>query len=267
MNDNCFKSSMIDESYPLQGFIDTHIHTAPDIKPRILNDMEAARDAKREKMRAIVLKSHIEPTAGRAEIARSSSDFKVIGGVCLNSSMGGLNPEAVKTTAELGGKVVWFPTVSAPYIKINFKDTEDILNIISEEKLILATGHLKPEEIFELMDYAKSAGVKKILVNHPLTGVVGASIPEQKEMARYAYLEHCFVACMEKHDNIKPEAIADAVKEIGAKRCIMATDFGQKHNPLPVEGMKMFINSMRRYGIKNSDIDKMCSGNPSKLFL
>ncbi|MGB9978600.1 DUF6282 family protein [Methanobacterium sp.] len=251
----------------LEGFIDTHVHTAPDIKPRVLNDIEAAYESKQHKMQAIVIKSHVESTAGRAKIAEKISEFKVIGGVCLNSSVGGLNPDTVKVTAELGGKIVWFPTISASQISITYENTESILNIIAKKELVLATGHLKPEDIFSLLDYAKSLKVKKIIINHPLTGVVGATIDEQKEMSRYAYLEHCFVACMEKHDNLDPNVIADAIKEIGPERCIMATDFGQAHNPVPVEGMKMFINSMIEYGIKKNCINKMCIQNPSKLFL
>ena len=253
--------------YVLEGFIDTHIHTSPDVKPRILNDVEAANDAKQEKMQAIIIKSHVESTAGRAKIAELISGFKVIGGICLNSSAGGLNPDAVKVTAELGGKMVWFPTISAPDTSINYENTESVLNIIAEEELVLATGHLKPDDIFLLLDYAKSLRIKKILINHPLTGVVGATIDEQKEMSRSAYLEHCFVACMEKHDNLDPKIIADAIKEIGPERCIMATDFGQAHNPAPVEGMKMFINSMMNHGIKEKHINEMCVQNPSKLFL
>jgi hypothetical protein len=250
----------------ITGFIDTHLHTSPDIKPRILNDFEAAQDAKNGKMEAIVIKSHVESTAGRAKLVENITGFKVIGGICLNLSVGGLNPDAVKVTVGLGGKIVWFPTISAPQISVNYENSEDILNLIAENNLVLATGHLKPEEIFKLRDYANSAGIKKIIINHPLTGVVGASIDEQKEMAKNTYLEHCFVACMEKHDNLDPKNIADAIKEIGAKKCIMATDFGQAHNPRPVDGMKMFVNSMLGYGINEVDINKMCVLNPSKLF-
>ncbi len=257
---------MVNKEYSLEGFMDTHIHTAPDIKSRILNDVEAAVEAKKEKMQAIVIKSHLEPTAGRAAIAEAISGFKVIGGVCLNSTVGGLNPEAVRVTSRLGGKIIWFPTVSAAEINVSYENTEEILSIIGENDLVLATGHLKPDIIFLLLDYARSHGIRKILINHPLTAVVGADIEEQKEMARYAYLEHCFVSCMEKHGNLQPEVIADAIKEVRAERCIMATDFGQAHNPKPVEGMKMFINSMLKYGVNKRDINKMCMENPSKLF-
>lgn len=68
--------------------------------------------------------------------------------------------------------------------------------------MVLATGHLSPQEIFQVLDLCRSLKVEKVLINHPLTRVVGASLDEQKEMARHAYLEHCWVATMPRHDNL-----------------------------------------------------------------
>jgi hypothetical protein len=254
------------KEYPLEGFIDSHIHTAPDIKPRILNDIGAAKSALKEKMRAIVIKSHLEPTSGRAWVAHQSTGFTVLGGVCLNQSIGGINLEAVKTAESLGGKVIWLPTSSYSQINLNNNELFEIMGIIAEKQLILATGHLNVEDIYRVLDMAVSVGVKKILVNHPLTRVVNASIEEQKEMARKAYLEHCYVACMEKHDGLNPKFMARAIGQVGPKRCIMATDFGQIHNPQPVEGMKMFVKEMMNQGISERDIKTMCIKNPLELF-
>lgn len=256
----------LDCKYPLEGFIETHLHTAPDARPRILNDIEAAKAAENEKMRAIVIKSHIEPTSGRARIAQEITGFKVIGGVCLNSSVGGLNTETVKTSANIGGKIIWLPTISYGKISLSCDDLEDVLIAVKENDLILATGHLGVEDIFQVLDLAKIMGLEKILINHPLTEVIGASIEEQKEMARHAYLEHCYVACMPRHDGLNPEVMADAIMEVGSKSCIMATDFGQTHNPAPVEGMKMFVASMQGWGVPWKDIKLMCKENPLKLF-
>ena len=253
------------EKYPLLGFIDTHLHTSPDVKPRILNDAQAAYEAYQEKMRCIILKSHVESTAGRARLTQMITGLNVIGGVTLNQSVGGLNPAAVEASALMGGKMVWFPTISHGEIDLNLELIEDILHIITENDLVLATGHLNPSEILNLIDMAHSLGVRRILVNHPFTQIVGASIDEQKEMTRHAYLEHCYVACMEKHDNISPEVISEGIKEIGSDNCIMATDFGQLHNPHPVEGLKLFISKMMELQISRDNIQVMCRENPYKL--
>jgi hypothetical protein len=254
-----------EKTYPLEEFTDTHIHTSPDIKPRLLTDIEAAMNAKEERMNSIVIKSHYEPTSGRAIIASEVTDFPVYGGVVLNNSVGGLNVDAVKSSAMIGGKFVWFPTISYSSIQINWSHVEDILHVVKENQMVIATGHLKSDDIFTLIDMAKAFGIWRIIVNHPLTKVVGVSLDEQVEMSAYAYLEHCFVACMEKHDNLDPVLIKDSIKKVGANRCLMATDFGQIYNPRPVDGMKMFINSMIHEGISINEIHLMCKANPHKL--
>lgn len=275
----------INEKISLTGFIDTHLHTSPDIKPRIIYDLEAASQAKDEKMAAIVLKSHVESTSSRAIVAEKFTGIRVIGGICLNLSVGGFNSHAVEVTSKMGGKFVWLPTISWPEMRKNvisnksdfedinsiFKSSfykesmESLLNVIAEDDMVLATGHLKPSEIFQVLDWARSSGVKRIVINHPLTGVVGASLEEQKEMGKYAFLEHCFVACMPLHDQLRPEKIAEAMEYVGPKKSIMATDFGQIHNPEPVFGLKLFIESMMDLGINYKHINTMCSTNPRNL--
>lgn len=258
----------LEKKYLLKGFIDTHIHTAPDIKPRLLTDTEAARAARYENMGAIVIKSHIESTAGRASIAQQETNFKVFGGITLNESVGGYNVHAVKASASMGGKSVWFPTISRDNLTLkgNWDQVEEIINTIIENDMILATGHLKVDDIFKVLDQANSMGLEKIIINHPLTRVVGASIEEQKEMSRNAYLEHCYVACLPGHDLLDPADIANAIKEVGPQRCILATDLGQKHNKEPVIGFKSFISLMIKFDVSWKDIKQMCLVNPYKLF-
>jgi len=249
----------------LTGFIDTHIHTSPDVKPRLLNDYEAALEAQEKGMGAIILKSHVESTAGRAYITHRLTGFPVMGGVTLNLTVGGLNPEAVLCTALMGGKIVWLPTIHHSKIALDPDALDEILHLVKDNNMILATGHISPEEIFQVIDQCHSLGVEKIMVNHPLTSVVGASLDEQKEMAHHAYLEHCWVATMPQHDKLNPKIIANSIKEVGAKHCILATDFGQEHNPRPVLGMQMMIASMISQGISWEDITLMCHDNPNNL--
>jgi hypothetical protein len=249
----------------LKGFMDIHIHTGPDIRSRLLNDYEATLDAKEVGMRAIVLKSHTEPTAGRAQIAHRLTDFQVFGGVTLNLSVGGLNPEAVKTMAIMGGRVVWLPTINHTEIELTIDKLEEILLLVDEYGLVLATGHLSPDQIFQVLDQARSMNIKRLIVNHPLTRVVGASVDEQKDMSRHAYLEHCWVATTPQHDGLDPAHIYEAIMEVGAKRCILATDFGQIHNPTPVVGMRMMVEKLMDQGISRKNIEIMCRENPENL--
>ncbi|MGH3629037.1 MAG: DUF6282 family protein, partial [Sciscionella sp.] len=101
----------------LRGSVDLHCHSGPSPFPRRFDHVEAARDAQdRLGMRAIVVKSHHHNTvmdvlamAPRLKELRT----RVFGGIALNSFVGGLNPHAVRMSLRMGGKVVWFPTMSS----------------------------------------------------------------------------------------------------------------------------------------------------------
>jgi hypothetical protein len=81
----------------LEGSIDMHIHSAPDIYMRILNDIELARQAQEMGMRAILVKNHFDGTAARARLATDETGFPVFGAITLNHTVGGLNAHAVDT--------------------------------------------------------------------------------------------------------------------------------------------------------------------------
>src|SRR5690625_6278266 len=57
------------ELVELEGAIDLHLHTYPDLFPRLIDDIELARFATQSKMRAVVIKSHIESSVSRAYLA------------------------------------------------------------------------------------------------------------------------------------------------------------------------------------------------------
>lgn len=249
----------------LTGFIDTHLHTSPDPRPRIITDVEAGQQAREAGMEAIIIKSHLEPTSGRAQLASKLAGFKVVGGVTLNLSVGGLNPQAVEASALYGGRMVWLPTIHHQQVELDEEKLEEVLRMVKDYDLVLGTGHLPPLEIFRILDLAQSLRMNRVVVNHPLTRVVDASLEEQKEMSRRAYLEHCYVASMPLHDGLAPEKIAEAIQEVGPDRCIMATDFGQLHNPTPVVGLQMFVGEMLKQGISGEDIQRMCRDNPAAL--
>ena len=50
----------------IEGAIDFHIHSSPDVIPRRLDDFEVAKSAARSHMKAVVLKNHFASTAARA---------------------------------------------------------------------------------------------------------------------------------------------------------------------------------------------------------
>ena len=73
----------------LKGIIDMHIHSAPDIRERKLNDLELMEAAVEREVRAIVIKSHFVPTADRAYLVIRSEkkNIRILILKCLEESL------------------------------------------------------------------------------------------------------------------------------------------------------------------------------------
>ena len=87
----------------LEGIADLHVHTAPDVRPRRMDDIELAQEATAVGMRAVLLKSHHTLTADRATIAEKHvGGVRVFGGLALNHAVGGMNPAAAEAAVRWG---------------------------------------------------------------------------------------------------------------------------------------------------------------------
>ncbi|MEG4278871.1 DUF6282 family protein [Microcoleus sp. MON1_C1] len=280
----------------IEGAIDFHIHSSPDVIPRRLDDFEVAKLAARAKMKAVVLKNHYASTAARAVLVNKIvPEIEVFGGVVLNHSVGGINPEAVGAMHRIGGKygkVVWLPTVDAEHhlqvfhksgigIKVaeNGKvlpETAAVLKMVAKENLILETGHISSEEVMAVVGEANLLNIKNILITHAMADVPGLSLENmQAAAAAGAFLELAFVndlmgenAADEAHKNwhqVSITKMAAAIKLIGAEHFVMSTDLGRKPDPLPAEGYKLFVEKLINEGISPHEIDLMTKHNPALL--
>lgn len=278
----------------LEGAIDLHIHAGPDLFPRELDEADVVSSAREIGMKAVLFKSHFTTNADRVYMLRKRFDgIGIYGSLILNQSVGGINPEAVFAALNLGAKRIEMPTIDSkqhiktlgrtyPWSKIQLPEIEGISILNSQGELIpevrkvadlvasydaiLCTGHLTVPEMFALIHEAKDAGVEKILVTHAELDVVSVSKEDQKKMAGLgAYIEHSFTPCTHLRQRLDPRRIAEAIRYVGAKHCIMSSDMGQPVNPLPREGFRMFVKTMLHLGISDSDIDLMIRENPGKL--
>ena len=94
---------MIGPFIDMRGSVDVHVHSEPDVFPRIADDVGVARHAAALGLRAISLKCHSERTTSRAYMAQQMvPGIQVVGGIVLNRSVGGINPAAVESALQLG---------------------------------------------------------------------------------------------------------------------------------------------------------------------
>jgi uncharacterized protein DUF6282 len=282
---------------PAAGVIDVHVHSHPDVFGRNMDDIDVAQLAKAKGMRGIVLKNHVATTADRAALVmKVVPGIEVFGGIVLNKAVGGVNPAAVEWMHRMyggRGKVVWLPTfdadkhvktlvnkdgsglVVAPGGKVT-PEMEEVLKIIARENLVLATGHIHPDEVVAVAKRAKELGVRNILVTHGFTNIPGLSMEQAKEVANAGgMIEVCFLqfltgpnapyAWMKHWDQVNAQRVAEAIKAVGAKSLVISSDLGQQGNMTHPDGLENAIAAMKAAGISDADIDLMMRKNPAQL--
>ncbi len=266
----------------LKGVIDMHVHSNPDIRHRAYDDFELMEAAIRVGARAIVIKTHQGTTVDRAYLCNrhneimhhGDNDFTMFGSVTLNRQMGGLNAAAVESGLKLGAKVIWLPTQSARNNLEKQKgdlskavevirdgkivpELQDIFQLIKDFDVVLGTGHLSPEEIFRVVEAARNAGVRKIVVTHPEWWMVGMSLEDQVRLVQDydIILEHCFAQPMGggKYKSNLPLNL-EAIQACGYKNVMVSTDGGQVENPFWEAALEQYIQYLADHGISEEQI-------------
>ena len=313
----------------MKGSIDIHVHAGPHIfsSPRRVDPFQAARMARDAGMQAIVYMDVFEMSNGTAWLVnREVPDFKVYGGLILNTVYGGMNPRAVKTALSYGdgAKYISFGAHSTYYqaaregrdvegefvplsvIYPKFKteeldrciqipvdeapgeDLDEILKLIAAKpEVYLITGHVSAEEGVRMVDLAEEYGIKKTVVSSAVTKI--ASMDQLNYMAdKGAFIEYTLAAYthtttipkthyyvereyasidegMSGADEGGVKHMAEQIQELGAKHCVICTDFGVYTLPAPVEGFREFIACMLDMGLPKEDIIAMSKTNPEKI--
>lgn len=277
----------------LNGAVDLHMHTAPDIYPRSVTALEAARQARDAGMRAIVVKSHSVDTSARAELCSALSGFPVFGGIALNYPMGGFNQYAVLESARQGGRVVWLPTTSArkflehadnvptlramapvdlPGLVATEGDelldgVEECLQQVAAHDLILCSGHLDPAETLLVFRRARELGVRRLVVTHPHADFIGATVEQMRELGELGAkneMHYAFTtpAIDPPQD---PAWVGQLIRDVGLEHCFLATDGGQAVNPPPAEMMRLWIASLLESGFDERELRPMVVDTPLAL--
>jgi hypothetical protein len=155
-------------------------------------------------------------------------------------------------------------------------EMEAILKTIARENLVLATGHVHPEEVVAVVKRGHELGVKNMVVTHGFTTVPGLTMEQAKQVVGMgALIEVCYLqfqagpnaplAFLTHWKQVNAKDIAQAVKEFGARGVLVSSDLGQSANITHPDGMEVAIAAMKREGISDADIDLMVRKNPARL--
>jgi hypothetical protein len=287
----------------LQGAYDMHVHVAPDVIERRIDDIGLAKEFLDRGFRGFALKSHYVPTTERAIVVRKVvPEIEVFGSITLNHSVGGVNPVAVEIAGRGGCRIVWMPTVDAANetsgsgnrtnakppswakiqqelaaqgivpLSISVLDGRgrltaaalDCIDIIAKHNMVLATGHLGRKEICVLVSEARKMGVQRVVVTHAEFPSQNLSADEQRELADMgALIEHCFTTMFT--GKAPWERAFANIRATGYERCILSTDLGQSTSPVVSEGFAMFAQRLLDAGFTVNEIRRMAVINSSLL--
>jgi hypothetical protein len=287
------------------GGYDLHVHVAPDVMERRVDDLELARRCLRVGLAGFVLKSHYLPTAERAAVVRAAvPGVDVLGAITLNGAVGGINPVAVEIAGREGARVVWLPTVDSrnqresratdppgakPPMWAQVQDelwvrgivpavvevvgdgrvcdeVRQVFRVMAGHDLVLATGHLSADEIRLVVPAAYEEGVRRVVVTHPEFTSQRLPVPLQQELAgQGALLERCFTT--PHTGKVSWEEMIGAIRAVGVAHSVLSSDLGQPFNPPVEDGLALMADRLLAAGFTDDEVRTMAVHNTRRLAL
>ncbi len=269
------------------GAYDLHVHSKPSPFERGFDGFEVIRQANKCGMAGVLLKSHYEPTATRAQLINDNGGFrtKAYGGLVLNWPVGGLNIYAVENALKVGARIIWMPTRDSanclrygdmegdffrrPGISICREDGRlrkevyQIIDLVREKGAVLATGHISPEESIQLCKEARKMGAR-IVLTHPEFPRTRILADTQKEMADSGVMiEKNWFNIASK--TVSAEEMAQCINTVGCEHIYIATDRGQKGSPSPAEEYRNFITALLEQGLTKEQLTIMTHTVPESI--
>lgn len=279
--------------------IDLHCHADLEFSAAELKrEPETEWLAKAEGMglRGAVLKSHWWPTVTAVPLILAAASTKVSlwSSVTLNSSAGGPHPCVVEAAAALGGKVVFLPTWSARNdiersgfshrlrsVYQNFARLEnpgyvitddrgelslaakEIIEMCKARELTLGSGHVSWQESLALAKEAQAMGYRRLILNHPLSDIIGAPLDALKRTAELgAFVETCWNQLAP--GRMESRELVAKLRSIGLGQVVASTDYFRPYSPNPPELFRMFLGMLYEGGLSRDEVKRVAAVNPAR---
>jgi hypothetical protein len=269
------------------GAIDLHAHPDPDVYPRQADAFAIATLARERGLRGVVLKNHFTETAGLAQLVRTyaTPGFEVFGAVTLDLPVGGINPQAVRYMVDVAGhrgRIVWMPTDDSehevrytkearPFVAVSrngqlLPEVHDVIAVVAHHDLALATGHVEPDEAIQILRAAEAAGVKRLIVTHPMFSpqYTWMGIDQMRTAAELGAFIEITGNSIVRDPAATPRVLA-AIRALGARHFFVSTDSGLIGTPNVPDTLALVAKAFREAGIPDADLTAMFRDNPAFL--
>ncbi len=275
----------------VQGAYDLHVHLAPDVPRRRIDDRALAQRFVELGLAGFALKSHYTSTAERAQVVSALFEsVEVVGTLTLNRAVGGMNALAVEIAAREGARIVWMPTVDSPaetagrtepkegdkvpqWARLQHElrslglsvdavhvtgpdgtlvpETRDVLQAIARHGLILATGHLARDDTFAVVDAALGEGVTDIVITHP--EFPSEPLDRRPEGSRRTWLPARALLdhSVQREDDV--EHVFDGVRAVGIEHSLFSSDCGNPDYPPVEDGLALWADRLLGAGFDEDE--------------
>jgi hypothetical protein len=269
----------------LKGALDLHFQMDP-WTPGALNGQAGiaeVRVARSRGMRGLVIKDHNEPTAPLAYHLRPEvPGLELYGGFVLNLPNGGVNPAGVEFMATKisgePGRIVWMPagdtakevraskTPDGPFVAVSrdgelLPEVKQVIAIVAKHGLVIASGHILPEEALMVFREAKRQGVQHMIATHAFDLAGKMTVEQMQEAAKIgAFIEFDFRNTLE-------DGRMDAIRKVGPEFCFLSEFWTKVSAPKEyggLEGVGAFAEKMRAHGFTDRELDLLFKENPAK---
>jgi len=180
------------------------------------------------------------------------------------------------------GRIVWMPTFDAEFVVRQSKEKRPsvavtrsgvvlpevmkVLDLIattrtadSNGELVLATGHLPPDETLILLREARNRRVRHMVVTH---APPRWTLSQLQEAIGYG----AFIEAVPGGRTFDPKKIAvDRIRKLGVQNYIIASDLGKQGNPFHPDGLALTAQWLRSEGFTDQDLNRMMKENPARL--
>jgi hypothetical protein len=286
----------------LHGAVDLHHHGFPEFTldhPTRQDDAEELRQADAAGMAGIVMKSHFFPTTALSwRLNRIGLRAKAFASITMNPCAGGFLPIAVEAAARQDAKALFLPTWGAaadqrrggfshhlteflnqasrldPERGLTVTDSQgrirpevtDCLTIAAEFGMMVATGHVSPQESLAVVHEAKRLGVREVMFQHPDSGSIGATREDIRQIAAAGgTVEFCAIGFTPAFQRLPMRECLDIIREVGAERVVLTTDCFFGWMPPAPELLRMTLGSMLHHGLTEREAALLVRDNPRRL--
>jgi hypothetical protein len=271
----------------LVGAIDLHAHYGPDSYPRQWDAFEVASLAQARGLRGVVLKNHWSETASIAYLVRKygAQGIEIFGAVTLDTAVGGVNPQAVRYMVDVTGgwgRIVWMPTHDSEHEVTFNKDprqlvrvsrdgallpeTLEVIGLVAEHGLTLATGHVTPEEALMILEAARTRGVTRLIVTHPLLDpqFTFMSVTQLRAAVEIGAIIEITAGSLYREGPGRARVL-EAVRAIGPESFFVGSDSGLTGTPNHTDALVLAARVLRQNGVDERALDVMFKHNPARL--